>query len=361
MATESFAQSFASKKLSEIGELMPKSSLPASDSIFTCLPIVNGKQLVIQYNNKKEIEHLGVSLFSPETKKIINDPVCSFIERLMLELLLQKNSDDVAKKLQEYNITIEEKSLLAGVSQTPTLQKLLDKLQPPLQFMLHQEEATYYAGWQLNNGEQFTVSFPASRELIFGTNKKESDLSLSELLPKNRCDKKIDHFSIVTLDDLEVVPSNSNVFVRKGATFAFPEFDSHTYLKKNTDNSFFPVFDSNHPALSLKNLLLIKDINTTLKLHIKHKMYGNFSPEFEIAPSDFICFFQTEFDIYAHVDDSKQDVLNATVILYNRMYNYLHLLTIKTFVNKLFENNSVLDADFYSNIPQHNISNLFTN
>jgi hypothetical protein len=59
------------------------------------------------------------------------------------------------------------------------------------------------------------------------------------------------------------------------------------------------------------------------------------------------------------VDDSIQDILNATIILFNRMFSYMHLLTIKTPVNKLFEENGILEADFYSNIPQHNIKNLF--
>ncbi|MCL1850450.1 MAG: hypothetical protein FWF70_03450 [Bacteroidetes bacterium] len=358
-ATELYAQTFASKKLTEIGELLHKTCLPATDSIFNCSQIIKGKQLVIQYNNKKDIEHIGVSLFSPETKKMINEPVCNFIERLMLELILQKNAADVTKKLQEYSITLEEKSMLSGDIKTPTIQTLLAKLQPPLQFTLLQEETIYYAGWQLKNGEQFAVTFPASRELIFGTNKKESDITISELLPNNRCKNIPENFTFITSDELESDVNSPNIFIRKGQTFTMPNLNSNTYLTKDTNDRLAPIFNTDNPTFSLQNLLLIKEIETSLKLHIKHRMYGNFSPEFEIRPSDFICFFQTEFDIYTHVDDSQPNILDATVILYNRMFNYMHLLTIKTPVNTLFEKNGILQADFYSNIPQHNITNLF--
>jgi len=345
----------------ETGELFPKTCLPSTDSIFNCSQITKDKSFVVQYNSKKEIEHLGVSLFSSQAKEMINTPVCDFIERLLLELALQKSPAAVKEKLKEYDVRLEAKNTISANNTTPTIQTLLSKLQPPVHFSLQQEDVTYFASWRLETGEVFTLTFPASRELIFGTNKKESDKTLSELLPINRCDKLSETPSTFQKNKLESMPNHTGIFIRKGETFTLPELNSDTYYSQGTKENFYPVTDENHPALFLKNLLLIPTLQSNLKLHIKHRMYGSFTPEFDMKPSDFTCFFQPDFDIYCHVDDTKPDVLKATVILYSRMFSYMHLLSITTDVKTLFQKNGVLQADFFSNIPQHNINNLFEN
>jgi len=355
------AQTFSSRKLAEIGELFPTTCLPSTDSIFNCPQIIKEKSFVVQYNTKNEVEHLGISLFSPEAKEMINAPICNFIERLMLELLLQKSVVHVNAKLQEYGIRLEEKNILSEKGKTPAIQPLLDKLQQPVRFSLQQQDVIYYASWQLENGEIFILTFPASRELIFGTNKKESDKTLTELLPENRCQKLLENKTIIQKNELESVPYNTNTFIRKGDAFTLPGLNSDTYYSQDAAGTFNPITDERYPALFLKNMLLIPTIETNLKIHIKHRMYGSFTPEFEMKPSDFTCFFQQNFEIYCHVDDTQQDSLKATVILYNKMFNYMHLLSITTPVNTLFQKNGILQAEFYSNIPQHNIKNLFEN
>lgn len=352
------AQNYASRKLTEIGENFPKKCLPAADSIFTCPAILQGKLFIVKYNAKHEIKHLGVSLFSSETKEIINVPVCNFIERIMLELLLQKTAADVNKKLQEYEITLVEKGLSIGGNKPLTIQKTLDKLQPPVHFSLQQEASTYHAIWQLENGEEITLTFPASRELIFGTNKKESDQRLDRLLTESRCNKQ-KNVATIQKNELKPVPNSQNVYLRKGNIFIYPELNSDTYYTQDAAGNFNPVQSNNHPALFLKNLLLIPQLNTNLKLHIKHCLYGGFTPEFEMLLSDFICFFNQDFDVYFHIDDTEPKTLKVTGILYNKKYSYLHLLNITTPAGTLFEKNGVLQAEFFTNIPQHNIKNIF--
>jgi len=355
------AQTFASLKLAEIGALFPKICLPAKDSIFDCPSIINNKSFIVQYNTKNEIEHLGISLFSPEAKQMINAPVCNFIERLALELLLQKTDENMNKKLQEYQVYLEENNRIAGKNQILSIKKLLISLKQPVRFALHQKDESYYAVWQHDSGEEYMLTFPASRELIFGTNKKESDINLGKQLPENICEQLSKNNIIVKKNELQSLPDNKTVFLKKGVGFTLPELNSDTYYAQDSKGNFEPVSDPENALFFLKNLLLIPQIKTTLKLHVKHRMYGTFTPEFDIKPSNFICFFQPEFDIYCHVDDSKENRLKATVVLHNRMFSYLHLLTVTTSKSTLFQENGILEAEFISNIPQHNIKNIFDN
>jgi len=355
------AQNYASQKLSEIGSLFPKTCLPPKDSIFDCSPVLKNKSFIIQYNTKNEIEHLGISLFSRQAKQMINEPVCNFIERLALELLLLKTDDNIKKKLQEEQIRIEEENKFLEKKQTFSIRNLLNNLKTPVYFALNQQDNNYYACWTQETGERYIITFPASRELIFGTNKKESDITLGEQLFENRCEHPLKNNHIVKKSELEVLSGNNTVFLRKGGEYIFPELNADTYYSQDAKGNFNPVTDVKNPAFFLKNLLLISQLKTTLKIKIKHRMYGSFTPEFEIKPSNFICFFQPEFDMYCHVDDSKENLLKATVILHNSSFSYIHLLSIITSVKTLYKENGILEAEFFSNIPQHNIKNILEN
>ena len=355
------AQSYSSIKMAEIGKQFPKECLPKVNSIFDCPQILKSKSFIIQYNKKNEIEHLGISLFSPETKQMINLPVCNFIERVSLELLLQKTEPLTQKKLKEYQISLEKKGKLLGNTKISSIENLLSNLKQPVRFDLHQHDGTYYASWEQEDGELYILTFPASRELIFGTNKKESDLTLSEQLSENICENLSLNKLNVQKQELETIPNHKTVFLKRGNPFDIPELNSDTYYEQDSNGILLPVNSHVYPAFLLKNMLLIPQFKTTLKLHVKHRMYGNFTPEFDIKPSNFICFFQPEFDIYCFVDDSKEEIIKATVVLYNRMFNYIHLLSVKTTVSTLFQKNGILEAEFFSNIPQHNIKNLFDN
>lgn len=354
------AQAYASRKLAEIGEYLPKTCLPAKDSIFSCPEIIGGKSLVIKYNIRNEVIHLGLSLFSQEIKEMINFPVCSFIERFLLELIQQKSASGIAGKLKEFGISFEEKKLTGSGDLSPaTLLSILNKMQQPTHFTLQQTDAKYTAIWKFGDYEILTMTFPVSRELIFGTNKKESDEALSEVLPGSYCSEEQKKQIRFAANEMTANQYNSRVFERKGDFFILPKLNSDICCFRNGKGEYQPVFDADYPAVSLKNIFLLPQMNTNLLLHIKHHQYSNFTPEFEMNLDDFICFFQTESDIYCHVETEEQNMLKVYVIIHSKKFNYIHMLYAKTDADTVFKENGMLQAEFYSNIPQHNVKNLF--
>ncbi|MDR1340148.1 MAG: hypothetical protein LBK58_08870 [Prevotellaceae bacterium] len=355
------AQTYASHKLAEIGEYVSGICLPAKDSIFDCPEIIRGKSLTVKYNSKNEVAHLGISLFSQEAKEMINFPVCSFIERFLLELLQQKTAAGMSRKLEEYGVNLEEKKLTGNSSLSPAaLSNILNRMQMSTHFTLVQTEKKYTAIWKPDAYGTFEMTFPVSRELIFGTNKKESDEALSELLPASYCSESQKRIIDFNVDEMSVNPHNSRIFERKGDSFILPRLNSDICCFRNSEGKFQPVYDADYPGVSLKNLFLLPYMNTSLQLHIKHRQYSNFTPEFEMKLSDFICFFQAESSIYCHVETANQDMLNVYVIVYSKKFNYIHMLNVKTDTDTVFKDRGMLQAEFYSNIPQHNIKNLFS-
>jgi len=350
------AQNYSSRKLAETGDLFPKTCLPATDSIFHCPQITKVKSFTVNYNCKQEIAHLGISLFSPETKEMINLPVCNFIERVMLELLLQKSSGDVQSKLREYNIRLQKDGVEYGNLHFTSLSKALEELQSPTQFIIY-KDSIYAAQWQFEDNGQLSLAFPASRELIFGTDKMESDAELGELFTNHGCEDTMPEALQISAEDVTHI-TGTDLYLRKGTHFQTDKINSDSYYQRS-DTLFQAVFSPEYPAESLANLFLTKQIPDSLSLKITHRMYGGVTPQFAIPLNRFICLFNREFDSYCTLNRAISDNVQVSVVLHNRDYNYMHLLRIKTTSEQLFNPQGVLDADIYTNIPLHNLKSLF--
>ncbi|MDR2423972.1 MAG: hypothetical protein LBD59_04510 [Prevotellaceae bacterium] len=353
------AQNYSSRKLAQLGELLPAACMPPSDSIFACAQITKGKSLVVQYNAKNEIEHLGVSMFSAESKEMINLPVCNFIERLMLELLLQKSTADVRDKLREYNIQLRKNGAEYGTLFFASLSLVLKEIQDPTQFILNRDSC-YTAIWKFGLTETLNMSFPAARELIFGTDKKESDANIGELFAENDCQKPRVHNSPeqVSANELSAI-SGADLYLHKGTSFFTDKINSDTYLQR-TDSVYKIAFTPEYPVESLANLFITKNIENLLTIKITHRMYGGFTPEFTIPLDRFLCQFDTDFLTYCVLYAPDAENLQLSVVLRNTSFNYIHLLRVQTTAEQVFRKNGTLNADFYTNIPLHNLKNIFS-
>jgi len=97
-------------------------------------------------------------------------------------------------------------------------------------------------------------------------------------------------------------------------------------------------------------------------LHVTHRMYGNFSPDFDISLHEFLCYFKDDFELYAGVSfpDPAKDPkkMKLTAILRNKEYSYSHLLLITATEDSIFSQGGLMTADFYSNLPQRFIPRL---
>ena len=353
------AQSYSSLKMEEIGNAINKKCLPKVDSIFDCPEIIKGKSLIVTYNQKQEITHLGISLFSNESKMLINAPVCNFIERLMLELILEKSGDGVKRILNRYKINIAKNGITYGTRTFTSLNQVLEEIRDPVDFSLHRTKEQFAAVWKFNQDNQLVVSFPATRDLIFGTDKKESDEMLNYALLEDNslCPKKQTADNVQLTEKDLTYDVKKNIFMKKGNEFALKFINSNTYYRK-TGDKFELLFSKDYPGESLCNLFLENNSNLNHTLHITHQQYGNFSPDIDISLQKFLCFFHDEYDIFTAASVANPKELKLTVILNNRNYNYVHLLIINTPVENIFKDDGVLNANFYSNIPQQNLKNL---
>ena len=354
------SQNFSSRKLAEMGDLFPKNCLPKKDSIFDCPKVLQGKSFVVNYNAKNEVSHLGVSLFSPETKQIINLPVCNFIERFMLELLLQKSPKGITNTLKYNKIDIRKNGIEYGKGYFTSIGSELSSLPNNINFRLA-KDAVYSAAWgEWDNLNSFIITFPVSRELIFGTDKKESDQNIGDLLEGNLDDC---HFIkkdySITAEELTRM-EGTDLYVKKSNIFLKNTINSDVYYKRS-GSKYQLFFDADFPEYALSNIFITRQFGDNLTLKITHRMYGGFTPEFSISLNKFFCIFDKGFDAYCIVPFPQQDRIKISVVLHNQDFDYIHLLRINASSEDIFSKNGVLEADLYTNIPKDNLTNLFSN
>ncbi|MDR2231595.1 MAG: hypothetical protein LBE56_00565 [Tannerella sp.] len=359
MLSASYPQAFSTRKLSDIYQLFPNIGLPLKDSIFGCAQVTTAKSLVIGYNKNNEINHLGVSLFSPESKQMIGIPVCNFIEQTMLVLQLQKSSQDVRYKLNEYGMRLRKNGFDFGSRSFDSINNMLTDLQNPADFSL-QKDSIYSVLWQFGDNQSFSMSFPISREQIFGTDKMESDEKISESLVQDNCSKILHPESPESIAENELsLIQGTDIYRRKGLTLINnSDVNTDTYYQRS-DRQYSLVFDTDHPNESLVNLFLNNQIDNSLMLKISHRKYGGFSPALTIPLNRFICLFEDEFTTFCLLRKSNNDLINMSVILFNKNFDFVHLLRVSADRQQLFSADGTLTADFYTNIPFHNIKNLF--
>jgi len=359
--TQVHAQTYSSIKIEELGSAIPADCLPSVDSIFNCPTLVKERSLVVNYNSNNEIIHLGISLFSNETKELLNLPVCNFIERMMLELILEETSEELIQKIDRSKMSISRNGVEFGNMNFTSLSNVLDEIQLPAQFSLMKEPDKFAAVWKYNQEDQLVFSFPASRDLIFGTDKKESDDILNKALfgSGKLCDEN-NTLSAINENIREAdltFNGEKNIFTKKGSEFILSILNSNTYYKKEK-NVFELVFSKDFPEESFTNLILKNTVYLNHQLHVTHRMYGNFSPDFDVSLKEFLCFFHDDYDFFAAASRPEPQKLKLTVVMHSKDYNFIHLLMISSSLDNIFNQDGMLTAEFYSNIPQQSIRSL---
>lgn len=346
-------RAFASHKLEDMAKRLPLRDIPSVDTIMEVPEFIKGKAIVFNLNNNKVV-HMGLSLFSRETKEMIGTDICNFLERYFLELLLLRDKTSIIRKLTEDHIELLLNGQKFGAENFSSLQEVMQNICMPVNFSLFHKDQHAEAVW-MSVGMHLQMKFPLYRELIDGMDKKESDEGVYNLLRVAVCDSIYDADDDVSYENL--VHKTGNVYVYKGETFMIKSLTSDRYYMEE-NGKYHLIFTPMYPEYSMNNLFLSYQNGAGKTLLVTHRQYGYFTPEFTIPLNNFLACFKNDFLVACHTGYNKQNELETIVVFKHKILNYIHLLRVHVNKEKLFINSPVLKADFYSNIPQHYISSL---
>ncbi len=190
------------------------------------------------------------------------------------------------------------------------------------------------------------------------TDKAEADqLLFQELSTKLEVENW--HPELIVIVDRLAETAEQGIYILRGDSFQVASLRSDIYLRQ-TEGQWTPLFDSRYPMESLVNLLQnrVRDNRHQLTLH--HHQYGG-------VVSTIVMPMQTLFDVLGRHTDSycsvtavAPDEMQAVLVFHQRRLNYIHMLKVRMPTAQLFEPEGMVTAELYTNIPQGNVLNVFT-
>lgn len=303
-------------------------------------------QLNVRFNAYSELAHVGMYLFPIERSDLYYIQVFEFVEKEILRYHILGEDDQILERMK-----ITETALFINgedyhKSHYGSILSVCALLQGA-PFILDANDNEYAITWKLNSVESLTMQFPNNYLIVSGKRKDEIEKEISrdlKNLPRH-----------VDSNYIEIKENHNNYNGRIDTLIGehyegSAEITSDTYYYADSQK---PVYDTIHVKGSLSNLLL-NAIPTNIDLDISHNLYGNATDQYSINLNDFMNYFSTEHKIYCKVNDSIGNNLQASIFIYNVLFNYIHLLTITTNLNELITNANI-NGVLYTFIRNDNV------
>lgn len=152
--------------------------------------------------------------------------------------------------------------------------------------------------------------------------------------------------------------AEEGIFIVPGDSFQISSLRSDFYVMKEKDE-WVPVNDGRYPMETMVNLLLNRITDNRHKLEIRHHQYGGKYPGISLPMQDLFDLLARNMNLYCSVTFIDQDEIRATLVFHQRALNFIHLLELKVNTRELYDAESTVSGDLYTNIPQNNVNNLF--
>lgn len=276
----------------------------------------------------------------------------NFIERVLLRL----SFDNLVPEIVATSESMQVKFLYQGVnllfSPVENFYDLFSAISNASRFTLSKNEYTFVAEWG-NKDYTIKMIFPNNYQLLCGENKKELDDKL--LMTINRLSSGDNLTDVPVVNEIQ---SDSLPFLISEGDKYMNRLNSDIYYRWNGTDSIL-VFEKEQIPYSISNLFLKQELAGSRKLELQQKLYGDRSFTYSITLKTFMDYFQNDFRSYIGLERIDPDSIEGTLVLSHKYFNFIHLLSFKTNSKEVFNNNGKIAAEFYTNIPMHNVANLF--
>lgn len=340
---------FKTERLKKIATHLPSKVLKEEQSLvkWSGSPQV----LVKKADQEGVISHLGVYLFDEATRKPLQDHA-DFLERMMLELLLYKNDDMVKGKLVEHKMVW----MLNGKSEAKpyTSMKRFLSAYDISQVALHIDffDKNYVAHWQLGSNT-YSLSYPAVRELIQGTDLleaenaffqklKKTDLQIPTIVPKQQNISQLSQIKGKLYRKIGICHSEQ------------PSYCTDTYyIRTDASNVATPIYDTRYPALSLINMMAGVVPCHNRKIQTNVHLYGG---KIETLSLPFSILYSSLFEdmqCYLKLDMSNPEKYCAHFHFLNEQMQYVHVVEVELSPTTIFKEDAVWNAHLFTFIPEY--------
>lgn len=189
------------------------------------------------------------------------------------------------------------------------------------------------------------------------TDKAEADQIIYEMLTaKNQTENW--HPGILIQESQLQETNERGIFIVPGDSFQIKSLRSDFYVYKKK-GKWEPINDARYPMETMVNLLLNRITDNQHILEICHHQYGGKNPMITLPMQDLFDLLARNMNLYCSVTYINEQEIRAILVFHQRSLNFIHMLELKVYTRKLFDAKSTISGDFYTNIPQNNVNNIF--
>lgn len=189
------------------------------------------------------------------------------------------------------------------------------------------------------------------------TDKAEADLLVYDMLTAMNMTENWHPNMNIRKNQLKET-AEKGIYIVRGESFQINSMRSDFYVRQEK-GQWLPINDARYPMETMVNLLLNRITDNKHVLKIRHHQYGGKIPTITLPMQNIFDLFARHMDLYCSVTHVDVHEIRATLVLHQRKLNYIHMLTLVTNTMDFFNPTSTISGDFYTNIPQNNVSDIF--
>ena len=189
------------------------------------------------------------------------------------------------------------------------------------------------------------------------TDKAEADRIIYEMLTAKNLTENW-HPGVVIQEKLLKETNEKGIFIVPGDSFQIKSLRSDFYVRQEK-GEWTPINDARYPMETMVNLLLNHITDNQHMLEIRHHQYGRKNPTITLPMQDLYDLLARNMDLYCSVTFINEHEIRAILVFHQRSLDFIHMLELKVKTKKLFDIDSTIYGDFYTNIPQNNVKDIF--
>ena len=309
-------------------------------------------------SNHGVVCQVGVRIFNNQLLNNVDLPIYQRIERLLLELLLKKDTDSQKALLKEYGIRMVYDGYPLGIGAFRSLNEALELLQSATSVSLDKGDSEIIVLLRDNSDNTLCIYIPADRDLVFPYDKKEAEEVLWTQLTEAE-----NTYRPASTDTDDMQSTGTGLYISGGAHYMIDSLNNDVFYQRCPDG-YCAVFNSAHPVESVRNMLmgvLPEQFISGKSVSLHFKAYNRNMPDIEIPLGTLIMFLRNqELLPYSAYYDTNGSLLKCLLVLRHPDYKYVHMILAEVDTSTLFGTGNIgMKADMSMFIPQQNIKTLF--
>lgn len=301
-----------------------------------------GKPLVVEYDNRHTVTHLGFRLFSDEMKKAYASDVYNFLERYFLELYCWKDKLTLNQKIHDDKVIFSQGSVadLKYVSEnTP--------------FSISRVENKFYqVSWSDNGRTIIDVAFPIQYELLLGMPQVEIEKTMYDLIvsaPLSSPSDSIGELELVKDNIYRTVPAKHYQLESLNTCTYYYNDGSETTLVLDSINKDYSAINIFHNLTECSN-----------PMAVEQSLYGFKKTEYTVTLQQWLNYCNSaKLTVYTAIEEEYEDGYKILLVAESADMGCNHLLSVIVPKNFLERPTAELKVKMNAFIPTHNVKNLY--